>query len=215
MAAKTRPSPTQPPAARVRKRQHGLKSAATEAPLRSGIAGQDHRPPKPIAHPAAVFPIVAIGASAGGVDASKRFFEHMPPDSGMAFVLIPHLDPTHKSLMVELLAKETRMPVLEAAHGMLIRPNHVYVIPPNKYLAIKRRRLVLSELPESHAGQTGIDFALRSLAEDQRENAIGIVLSGTGSHGTAGLKEIKAAGGLILVQDPSTAQQEQMPHAAP
>jgi two-component system, chemotaxis family, CheB/CheR fusion protein len=163
---------------------------------------------------ASAFPIVAIGASAGGVEAFKRFFERMPPDSGMAFVLIPHLDPTQKSLMVELLGKQTRMPVVEAEQGMLIRPNHVYVIPPNRYLAIKRRRLVLSKLPEAPAGQTAIDFALRSLAEDQHENAIGIVLSGTGSHGTAGLKEIKLAGGLVLVQDPTTAQHEQMPRSA-
>lgn len=170
-------------------------------------------PPSP-ARAASPFPIVVIGASAGGVEAFKRFFEHMPPDSGMAFVLVPHLDPTHKSLMVELLAKETRMRVLEATQGALILPNHVYVIPPNKYLAIKQRRLVLSGLPEASAGGTAIDFALRSLAEDQHENALGIVLSGTGSHGTAGLKEIKLAGGLVLVQDPATAQHDQMPRSA-
>ena len=173
--------------------------------------------PVPIASPRRrpeSFPIVAIGASAGGVEAFKKFFSRMPADTGMAFVLIPHLDPTHKSLMVDLLAKETPMPVLEALHGTLVRANHVYVIPPNRYLAIKRRRLVLSQPPETHAGQTAIDSALSSLAFDQKENAIGIVLSGTGSHGTAGLKEIKAAGGIVLVQEPSTARYEQMPRSA-
>ena len=168
-------------------------------------------PPRPHA---VGFPIVAIGASAGGLEAFTKFFAHMSADSGMAFVLIPHLDPSHKSLMVELLARQTAMPVLEAVHRIPLRPNTVYVIPPNKYLAIRSGRLVLSRPPRSAAGQTPIDFALRSLAEDQRENAIGIVLSGTGSHGTAGLKEIKLAGGLVLVQDPLTAEYDQMPRGA-
>lgn len=106
------------------------------------------------------------------------------------------------------------MPVVEAEHRLPIRPNHVYIIPPNKYVAIKGRHLVPHRPPESRAGQAAIDFALRSLAEDQREDAIGIVLSGTGSHGTAGLKEIKAGGGLVLVQDPTTAEHDQMPRSA-
>lgn len=189
---------------------------AAETPASTDFPQPDltSRPAPGAAGSARPFPIAAIGASAGGVEALKRFFERMPPDSGMAFVLIPHLDPTRKSLMVELLGKQTRMPVVEAAHGMPIEPNHVYVIPPNKYLAIKQRRLVLSAPPQGPAGQTAIDFALRSLAEDQHEHAIGIVLSGTGSHGTAGLKEVKLAGGLVLVQDPTTAQHEQMPRSA-
>lgn len=162
---------------------------------------------------AADFPIVAIGASAGGLEAFKKFFARMPASSGMAFVLIPHLDPKHKSLMAELVRKHTTMPVLEAAQRMAIRPNHVYVIPPNKYLAIRHRRLALSRPPASHGAYTAIDFALRSLAEDQRENAIGIVMSGTGSHGAAGLREIKVAGGMVVVQDPDTAQYDQMPRA--
>ena len=165
-------------------------------------------------HPSARFPIVAIGASAGGLEAFTKFLARMPVDSGMAFVLVPHLDPSHESLMAELLARQTAMPVLEAKHQMPIRPDHVYVIPPNKYLAIKGRRLLLSRPPKLRAGQTAIDFALRSLAEDQQENAIGIVLSGTGGHGTAGLKEIKLAGGMVMVQDPTTAAHAQMPRSA-
>jgi len=115
--------------------------------------------------------------------------------------------------MAELIAKETRMPVLEATHRMLIQPNHAYVIPPNKYLTIKHRRLLLSSLGEAHTGAV-IDLALRSLAEDQRENAIGIVLSGMGNYGSAGLKEIRLAGGAVLVQDPATAEHDEMPRAA-
>ena len=203
------------------------RSPNARVALRSPVSGQAQRvkvggpgaPATAAARPlprggATAFPIVAIGASAGGLEAFTKFFVHMSADSGMAFVLIPHLDPSHKSLMVELLARQTAMPVLEAAHRMPIRPNTVYVIPPNKYLAIRGGRLVLSRPPKSGAGQTPIDFALRSLAEDKQENAIGIVLSGTGSHGTAGLKEIKLAGGLVLVQDPVTAEHDQMPRSA-
>ena len=142
-------------------------AAAVGAPVGSDTARQVDLPSKsPARSAAAFFPIVAIGASAGGVEAFKRFFEHMPPDSGMAFVLIPHLDPTHKSLMVELLGKETRMSVVEAEHGMLIRPNHVYVIPPNKYLAIRQRRVVLSGLPAALAGR-------RSARKRDRHCALG------------------------------------------
>ena len=160
------------------------------------------------------FPIVGIGASAGGLDAFKRLFGAMPADSGMAFVLIPHLDPTHESLMVELLAKQTAMPVREAEDGMAIEPNRVYIIPPNKYLAITNRQLKLTVPTERRGLQTAIDFSLRSLATDQQENAIGIILSGTGSHGTAGLKEIKLAGGMLMVQQPETAEYDQMPRSA-
>ncbi|HLF12706.1 MAG TPA: CheR family methyltransferase, partial [Gammaproteobacteria bacterium] len=159
-------------------------------------------------------PIVAIGASAGGLDALKKFLTAMPAESGMAFVLIPHLDPTHESLMVELLAKQTRMPVQEATDGMAIEINHVYVIPPNRYLAIKRRALWLSKPPEPRGLQTAIDFALCSLADDQKDAAIGIILSGTGSHGTLGVKEIKLAGGMVMVQEPATAAYDQMPRSA-
>jgi two-component system, chemotaxis family, CheB/CheR fusion protein len=162
----------------------------------------------------AEFPIVAIGASAGGLDALKKFLTAMPADSGLALVLIPHLDPTHESLMVELLAKQTQMPVREATDGLAIRPDHVYVIPPNKYLAIKRGALVLSKPPVTRGGQTAIDFALRSLADDQKDAAIGIILSGTGSHGTSGVKEIKLAGGMVMVQEPTTAAYDQMPRSA-
>jgi two-component system CheB/CheR fusion protein len=160
------------------------------------------------------FPIVVIGASAGGLQAFKQLFSHMPADPGLAFVLIPHLDPTHKSFMVELLAKQTTMPVAQAEDRMTIRANHVYVIPPDRYLAVRQRQLLLSAPPPLSWAATAIDHAMRSLAEDEKEDAIGIVLSGTGSHGTAGLKDIKQSGGMAMVQDPATAQYDQMPRSA-
>lgn len=160
------------------------------------------------------FPIVGIGASAGGLEAFKRFFSKMPADSGAAFVLVPHLDPTHKSLMVELLSVQTNMKVCEAKDSMPIEPNHVYVIPQNKYLAIADGKLKLSEPAERFGQPTAIDFFFRSLAVEQRERSIGIVLSGTSNHGTLGLKEIKLAGGLVIVQAPETAEHDAMPRNA-
>ncbi len=160
------------------------------------------------------FPTVGIVASAGGLDAFKKFFSAMPADSGMAFVLIPHLDPTHESLMVELLSKSTSMPVVEAKQDMAVQKNSVYIIPPKHFLAISSGQLQLSEPPKHRGWRTSIDFFLRSLAKDQGERAIGIVLSGTGSHGALGVREIKLAGGLVMAQDPKTAEYDQMPQNA-
>jgi len=160
------------------------------------------------------FPVVGIGASAGGLDAFKKLLSAMPVDSGMAFVLIPHLDPTHESLMVELLAKQTAMPVREAQDGMPVRPNHVYVIPPNADLTIGQRVLRVVPPPTRRGSQTAIDVFLHSLAADQRQRAVGIILSGTGSHGTPGIRDIKAAGGTVMVQTPESAEHDQMPRSA-
>ena len=157
--------------------------------------------------------IVMMGASAGGLDSFKKFFGHMPADSGMAFILIPHLAPGHKSMMSELLSRQTRMPVREAIQGRRVRANHVYVIPPNRDLGLASGRIVLSHLPPSVTSHTALDYALTSLALDQKENAIGIILSGTGSHGTSGLREIRLAGGLTVAQDPATAEYSQMPRS--
>lgn len=158
--------------------------------------------------------VVGIGASAGGLDALKRFFSAMPADSGMAFVVVPHLDPSHRSLMAELLARVTSMKVCEVVDRMTIEPNCVYVIPPNKELSVHSRQLSLSETTDRRGLPVAIDGFFRSLAEDLQEDAIGIVLSGTGSHGTLGLKEIKAVGGLIIAQDPESAEFDQMPRSA-
>src|SRR2546429_2175147 len=178
------------------------------------VAGQSDATAAAPSAPRPDFPVVAIGASAGGLEAFKRFMGAMPADGGIAFALIPHLDPNHASLMVELLAKYTRMPIHEAGHGMAIERNHVYVIPPKHYLAFNDGVLALSRPPEARGRQTAIDFSLRSLAEDRKEKAIGVIFSGTGSHGTAGIKEIKFVGGMVMVQDPATAEYDQMPRSA-
>lgn len=150
-------------------------------------------PAAPDQKPTAAF-IVGIGASAGGLEALKTFFEHVPSDTGMAFVIVQHLDPTHKSLLAELLSGHTKMMGKEVAAGVKVTRNTVYVIPPNKGLVISKQKLRLNKLPEDRAIRRPIDTFLHSLAEDQKENAVGIVLSGTGTEGTLGLKEIKAAG---------------------
>ncbi len=159
-------------------------------------------------------PVAGLVASAGGLDAFKRFFTVMPADSGIAFVLVPHLDPSHASLMVELLARQTAMPVVEAVNGMAIEANQVHIIPPNKNMTIEGGVLRLTGPVERGGWQTSIDLFLRSLAEDQMHNAICIILSGTGSHGTLGLKAVKAAGGMAMVQDPTTAECSGMPKSA-
>lgn len=160
------------------------------------------------------FPIVGIGASAGGLDALKEFFAVMPPDSGMAFLVIQHLDPAHESYMAEILDKVTEMDVLPAGDRMPVSPNTVYTIPPNKALAVRDDVLYLSE-PVKHDGiRLPIDFLFENLAQDQGERAIGIVLSGTGSDGTMGLRAIRGAGGMVIAQDPTTAQFDGMPRSA-
>jgi two-component system CheB/CheR fusion protein len=159
-------------------------------------------------------PVAGLVASAGGLDAFKRFFTALPADSGIAFVLIPHLAPQHESLMVELLTRHTSMPVVEAAEGMAVEANRVYIIPPNKDMTIAGGVLRLTGPVERGNWQTSIDLFLRSLADDQLEKAICIILSGTGSHGTLGLEAVKAAGGMAMVQDPTTAAYSRMPESA-
>jgi two-component system CheB/CheR fusion protein len=158
--------------------------------------------------------VAGLVASAGGLEAFKNFFEAMPTDSGIAFVLIPHLDPQHASLMVELLTRHTSMPVVEATDGQAVESNHVYVIPPNKNMTISSGVLRLTGPVDRTSWQTSIDVFLRSLADDQMEKAICIILSGTGSHGTVGLKAVKAAGGMAMVQDSKTAASPGMPESA-
>jgi two-component system CheB/CheR fusion protein len=160
------------------------------------------------------FAIVGIGASAGGLAALQEFFKALPIDSGIAFVVVPHLDPAHKSLMASLLSKHTAVPVDEATEGVRVEPNHAYIIPPNKELTIVDGQLHLTAPEAGHGLQLPIDFFLRSLAEDQQECAIGIILSGTGAHGSVGLKAVKARGGMTMAQEPQTAEFEQMPRAA-
>jgi len=159
-------------------------------------------------------PVVGIGASAGGLDAFEHFFRACPQDSGLAFVLIPHLDPEHESILTEILQRTTKMPVIEAVDQLRVAPNHVYVIAPNREMTIVGGVLRLS-IPDQPRGQRmPIDGFFRSLAKDQAERAIGIILSGMGMDGTQGLRAIFGAGGLCLVQKPSTAKHDGMPLSA-
>ncbi len=160
------------------------------------------------------FPVVGVGASAGGLEAFSRLLSGFPAVSGLAFILVPHLDPKHKSLMVELLARQTALCIKEAVEGAEIEVDHIYVIPPNSVLTISRGCLHLDSPAATPTAKTAIDPLLCSLAEELGERSIGVILSGTGSHGSAGIKQIKFAGGLTLVQSPDTASFEQMPRNA-
>src|SRR5438132_130429 len=160
------------------------------------------------------FLVVGLGASAGGLEALDKLFDALPPDTGMAFVLIQHLDPTHKSMMVGLLAGHTSMRVLEAAEDMPIERDHVYLIPPGVYLSIRAGAFQLTKPRERHGARMPFDFFLRSLAEDCGERAVCAVLSGTGTDGSLGLTAIHDKGGLVIVQDPKDAAHEGMPSSA-
>ncbi|MCG7848744.1 MAG: PAS domain-containing protein [ANME-2 cluster archaeon] len=161
-----------------------------------------------------VFPVVGIGASAGGLDAIEKFFSNIPSDTGIAFVIIMHFDPTSKSVMVEILKRYTKMEVYQAMDGIRIKPNSVYIIPPNKDMAILHGTLQLLEPTMSRGIRHPIDFFFRSLSEDCKEKAICIILSGTGTEGTLGLKAIKGEGGMVMVQDVTSAAYDGMPASA-
>ena len=158
--------------------------------------------------------MVGLGASAGGLDAIRKLFDVMPADIGMAFILIQHLDPTHESMMVDLLADHTRMKVQQAVNGMPLARDHVYVIPPAAYLSIQDGALRLSQPRERRGARMPFDFLLRSLADECENRAICVILSGTGGDGSLGLKAIKEKGGLVIVQDPDEADYDGMPRSA-
>jgi two-component system CheB/CheR fusion protein len=159
-------------------------------------------------------PIVGIGASAGGLDALKSFLNCAPADMGAAIVIIQHLDPSHPSLTPDILARHTKMPVMQITKNTKIAVNHVYVIPPNANLTLKGSKFELEEIVLQRGLRLPIDGFFSSLAEQNAQTAVGIILSGTGSDGTAGLREIKGAGGVVLVQTPETAQFDGMPRSA-
>jgi chemotaxis methyl-accepting protein methylase len=160
------------------------------------------------------FPIVGIGASAGGLEALGQFFEYMPADSGMAFAVVQHLDPTKKGLLPELLQRTTKMKVMQVKDRTRVRPNEVYVIPPNSDMSLLHGTLRLLPATSPRGSRLPIDIFFHSLAEDQKERGVGIVLSGMGSDGTAGLRDIKEKEGLTLVQDPLSAAFDSMPRSA-
>ena len=168
----------------------------------------------PAAAPPIPFPIAGIGASAGGLEAFEQFFRHLPNDIGMAFVLVPHLDPSHASILNEILQRSTTMPVVEAQDQSVVEPNHVYIIPPNRDMEIFHGTLQLTVPGQPRGQRMPIDAFLRSLADDQGEHAVGIVLSGTGTDGTLGLRAILGAGGITIAQEPSTAKYDGMPSSA-
>jgi two-component system CheB/CheR fusion protein len=160
------------------------------------------------------FPIVGIGASAGGLEALEQFLSHVPAQSGIAFVIIQHLDPTHKGIMPELLQRTTAAKVLQAKDRMKVEPDHAYVIPPNKDMSMLHGVLHLFEPSAPRGLRLPIDFFFRSLADDRKERSVGIILSGMGSDGTMGLRAIKENAGLALVQEPSSAKFDSMPRSA-
>ncbi|MEI6669906.1 MAG: chemotaxis protein CheB [Acidobacteriota bacterium] len=165
---------------------------------------------------AAGFPVVGIGASAGGLSAFEAFFSGMPADldPGMAFVLVQHLAPDHKSILTDLIRRYTRMQVFEVEDGMAVQPNCAYIIPPNRDMAFLNGTLQLMEPSAPRGRRLPIDFFFRSLAADQRERAICVVLSGTGSDGTLGLRAIKGEGGMVMVQNAASTEYDGMPRSA-
>lgn len=160
------------------------------------------------------FPIVGIGASAGGLEAIELFLQNVPEKSNMAFVIVQHLDPTHKGIMVELVQRSTSMKVMQVKDRTQIQANCVYIIPPNKNMSILHGILHLLDMLSPRGFRLPIDFFFRSLADDQQENSIGVILSGMGSDGTLGLRAIKEHAGTVFVQEPSNAKFDGMPRSA-
>jgi two-component system CheB/CheR fusion protein len=200
----------------------GGKSRSKAGP-RSGEAasptGPSRGPLQDIASgtvPSAGFPVVGIGASAGGLAAFEAFFAGLPTDEdpGMAFVLVQHLAPDHESLLTELIRRCTRMPVFQVEDGMVVQPNCTYIIPPGRDMAFLNGTLQLLEPSAPRGQRLPVDFFFRSLAQQQRERAIGIVLSGTGSDGALGVRAIKGEGGMVMAQVPESTEFDGMPRSA-
>src|SRR5215831_16896245 len=158
--------------------------------------------------------VVGIGASAGGLAALKVFLEHLPDDCGLAFVVVVHLSPDHESHLAELLQPHSRFPVEQVSHTTLLESNHVYIIPPNANLNAIDTHLRLTKLEEQRRERAPIDHFLRTLASTHDGHAIAVILTGTGSDGTLGVKDVKANGGLVIVQDPNDAEYDGMPQSA-
>ncbi len=169
---------------------------------------------KAAGHSSRSFPVVGLGASAGGLEALEQFLSHVPKGCGLGFVVVQHLDPTHKGILVELLQRNTAMPVVQIKDRIKIEPDHVYVIPPNKDLSILHGVLHLLDPAAPRGLRLPIDFFFRSLADDRHEQSIGVVLSGMGSDGTLGLRAIKEKAGAVFVQAPASAKFDSMPRMA-
>jgi two-component system CheB/CheR fusion protein len=191
-------------------------TAEPPAPQPSGEAAPEQRLDEPKPSTGSGFPIVGIGASAGGLSAFEAFFSGLPAksDPGMAFVLVQHLAPDHKSILTDLIRRYTRLKVYEVEDGMVVRPNCAYIIPPGRDMACLGGALSLLEPTAPRGQRLPIDFFFRSLAQDQGERAIGIVLSGTGSDGALGVRAIKGEGGMVMAQSPETTEYDGMPRSA-
>ncbi len=194
---------------KIKKTQAKPESVSGETKATAPESGQAQQPKKKAAQD---FPIVGIGASAGGLAAFEDFFSGMPEgvDPGMAFVLVQHLAPDHKSILVDLVQRYTRMQVFEVEDGMEVHPNCTYIIPPNHDMALQNAVLYLLEPSAPRGQRLPIDFFFRSLAQDKSEQAICVVLSGTGSDGTLGVRAIKGAGGMVMVQKPESSEHDGM-----
>lgn len=160
------------------------------------------------------FPIVCIGASAGGLDALEQYLENVPENSNMAYIVIQHLDPTHKGMLPELLQRTSKMKVMQVKDRMPVKQNVVYVIPPNKTMSILKGVLHLFEPVETRGLRLPIDYFLQTLADDQKERAVAVILSGMGSDGSIGIRSIKEQNGIVMVQEPSSAKFDSMPQKA-
>ncbi len=163
---------------------------------------------------ASPFVVVGVGASAGGLEALSELLANLPENSGMAVVVVQHLDPQHETKLSSLLSRVTHLPVQEATQDLAVRPDHVYVIPKNKTMRINRGLLHLEPRSGARGLHLPIDLFLKSLAQDRQAAAIGVVLSGTGTDGTLGMEEIKAAGGITFAQDEASAKYSSMPQSA-
>jgi two-component system CheB/CheR fusion protein len=163
---------------------------------------------------ATAFPIIGVGASAGGLEAFALLLEHLPSNTGMAFVLVQHLDPTHESQLTEILSRKSAMPVCEVHGATPVETDHVYVIPPGRNLTIADGILQTVPRPETGARNMPIDGFLQALAKDRQNVAFGIILSGTASDGTLGARAIKAEGGITFAQEPASAKFDGMPRSA-
>ena len=158
--------------------------------------------------------VVGIGAPAGGLEAIEHFFDNVPEDCGLTFVIVQHLSPDFKSLMDELLARHTKLPIHRVENGLEIEPNAIYLIPRKKNMVLSQGKLLLTDHDQKSGLNLPIDLFFQSLAQDMGDRAIAVILSGTGSDGSRGIKELHKAGGLVVVQDPETAAFDGMPKAA-
>src|SRR5215831_656339 len=188
------------------RKNSGKTKTASKTALQSGTAI--------VSKATAPFPIVAIGASAGGFEAFINLLRSLPKDPGLALIFIPHLDPTHESAMVDLLARATEMPVEQANDGTVVTANCLFVLPPNFDMTISGGVLHLAKREAARGQHMPIDTFFRSLADDQMDNAIGVILSGTANDGTLGLTAIKNQGGITFAQTPESAKYDGMPTSA-